>query len=85
MILHNTSGELSKFQQSAPLILEGSDRQKWLEDGENTLSDITQMPIDLELSSHTVSPSISDLTANSGDLISPAAASDQFGNYTLFS
>lgn len=83
-----SSSSMIQFENEMPAILSPSNSNLWLENedlGENQklIAEITDgHPT---LSSHSVSPSILDLTNNYKELIEPAPASDQMGNYTLFS
>jgi putative SOS response-associated peptidase YedK len=86
MITKPSSGTMLSFNEDMPAMLDASTSRKWLEledlnDIEGFLSD----DLTHELNNHTVSPKIRDIDNNDVNLIKQAPASDQYGNYTLFS
>lgn len=85
MITKPANKLLSEYYDDMPAILNASKSRKWLEmedliDIEELLSDDQSG----ELNSHTVSPKIRDISSNDVSFIDQAPASDQHGNYTLF-
>ncbi len=85
MITRPSNESVSPFQEDMPAIIESLTAKKWLlaED----LSDLEQpllKNLDHKLHSHTVSPIIMNLNINNEKMILHAPASDQYGNYTLF-
>ncbi|MFK7954429.1 MAG: SOS response-associated peptidase [Ekhidna sp.] len=86
MITQKANGQLSSFQEDMPAILNAAETRKWLESNDvNELGDLLQTSKNEQMISHNVSPKIRDIELNDVSLIKPAAASDQHGNYTLFS
>ena len=85
MITKSSNKLLSEFYDDMPAILDASKSRKWLET--ESLVDLEELLSDdqsSELNSHTVSPKIRDIESNDVSLINQAPASDQHGNYTLF-
>ena len=80
------SSTLSNFYDHMPAILDASTTRKWLEANDPIdIEELLDLNVAGELISHTVSPNIRDIERNDVSFIEPAPASDQFGNYTLFS
>ena len=83
-----SSQVMAEFENEMPAILNPVASKLWLENEDleekkTLIKKITgEHPV---LSSHPVSPSIADSNNNYKELIEPAPASDQLGNYTLFS
>ena len=83
-----SSSSLIEFDREMPAILEPSGCRTWLDstdldEKEKLILSITgNHPT---LASHSVSPSISNADNNYAELIDSVPASDQLGNYTLFS
>ncbi len=82
------SHSLSDFSPWMPALLTPSLALDWLSSGmnENAALQLIQQTTNHHpaLESHPVSPRISQLKINQPDLIQPRPASDQHGNYTLF-
>ena len=77
---------LAGFQDDMPVMLDPSTTRRWLEvEGDVDIEDFLTDKQSVELISHTVSPKIRDIQLNDVSFVRPAPASDQFGNYTLFS
>ncbi len=87
MITVPAGNKLGAYSDDMPAILTKKMADHWLEDdlsldtAESLLTEVT----DDKLLMHAVSPRITELENNDDSLIQPAAPSDQFGNYTLFS
>lgn len=85
MITRGANQPLSQFQEDMPAILDTVATRRWLEsDNQKELEDLLQNTPKEQLTSHTVSPKIRDIDDNDVSFIKPAPASDQHGNYTLF-
>ena len=86
MITKPATNPLLDYYDNMPAILNASTSRKWLEmeDLEN-VEGLLQSEQALELNSHTVSPGIRDIDSNDVSFVNQAPASDQHGNYTLFS
>ncbi len=85
MITKPANQILSDFYDSMPAILDASKSRKWLEMDEiDDLEELLSDEQSTELNSYTVSPKIRDIDMNDVSLIDQAPASDQHGNYTLF-
>jgi putative SOS response-associated peptidase YedK len=85
MITRNSNKLLMEFQEDMPAILDASASKIWLEsDDQQELEDLLLHTPKEQLTSHTVSPKIRDIDGNDVSFIKPAPASDQHGNYTLF-
>lgn len=85
MITKPSNGTFSGFFEDMPAILDASTSRKWLElDDLSDLEEILSEDQSLEMVSHTVSPKIRDIHLNDVSFINQAPASDQHGNYTLF-
>jgi putative SOS response-associated peptidase YedK len=85
MITKPSNDQLSIFQEDMPAIMDTGTMRKWLEsEEEEELTRILDYQIKQDFISHTVGPHIRDIHRNDVSLINPAPASDQFGNYTLF-
>lgn len=83
-----SSPSLIEFETQMPAILEPNDCVAWL--GEDNLVEHERLILSITkdhpaLTFHSVSPSISQIDINSPALIDAVPASDQLGNYTLFS
>ena len=85
MITREANREIAGFQEDMPAIMDTATAKKWLtsEDIDELQDALLKEPKN-ELISHTVSPRISDIDADDSSFIKPAPASDQHGNYTLF-
>ncbi|SNT12435.1 Putative SOS response-associated peptidase YedK [Ekhidna lutea] len=85
MITRPANEQISDFQEDMPAILDTANTRKWLQsDDQEELQTLLNIETKDELISHTVSPKIKDIDGNDGSFIKPAPASDQHGNYTLF-
>lgn len=85
MITRPANETILPIQEDMPLILETSFTKSWIAtEDEAELMEILQKDSSQTLISHTVSPRISNIDANEKQFIEPAPASDQHGNYTLF-
>jgi putative SOS response-associated peptidase YedK len=85
MITRSSNKLLMEFQEDMPAILDASASKIWLEsDDQQELEDLLLHTPKEQLTSHTVSPKIRDIDGNDVSFIKPAPASDQHGNYTLF-
>lgn len=87
MLTVRASGALADYQDDMPAILTKEQEQIWLDENAN-MEKLQPILEDLHLENlqmHAVSPMLSDPKNNGEQLIDPAAPSDQFGNYTLFS
>lgn len=84
MITKPANEALSSFFDHMPVIMDTSSTRKWLETEDFDLNDLISNEHPNGLSSHTVSPKIMDIGSNDVTFINPAPASDQHGNYTLF-
>ena len=86
MITCPANDSIEEFQEDMPLIMDVGSTKKWLETTEmDELEDLLMKKSKDNFTSHTVSPGIKDIDANEASFISPTPASDQHGNYTLFS
>ena len=86
MITTKANASVASFQDDMPVIMDVGATKKWLESEDSSeLEHLLVKESSEELLSHTVSPSIRDIDANDVSFINPAPASDQHGNYTLFS
>lgn len=85
MITRPADEQLLDFQDDMPAIMDASSSRRWLEsENPEELAELVSKTPSSELISHTVTPSIGDIDKNDVSLIKPAPASDQHGNYTLF-
>lgn len=85
MITRPSNEAISPFQEDMPAILDTSTTKKWISsEDDSELEELLQTVPDQTLISHTVSPRISNIDANEETFVQPAPASDQHGNYTLF-
>ncbi|WP_420316217.1 SOS response-associated peptidase [Ekhidna sp.] len=85
MITRSSNKQIADFQDDMPAILDASATRRWLEsDSEAELQQLLDFETKEELISHTVSPKIKEIDGNDNSFIKPAPASDQHGNYTLF-
>ena len=86
MITRPANPYVSTFQEDMPLIMDVGTTKKWLETEDiNELEGVLAKSTNDNLTSYTVSPRIKDIDANDVSFISSTPASDQHGNYTLFS
>lgn len=77
--------QIADYQDDMPLVLDMSVAKKWLENGDiSVLRESQQNPRNNQFVSQTVSPKITNLQLNDYSLIEPSPATDQHGNYTLF-
>jgi putative SOS response-associated peptidase YedK len=86
MITTTANETVKGIYDRMPVILDKTGEKIWL-DKASTETDLLSIltPYDRsELNLYSVSPRITDTTANVPSLISPAPPSDQFGNLTLF-
>ncbi len=75
----------SGFHDDMPAILDAGATRKWLEaEDPEEAQQLLMTEQENELISHTVSPKIRDIEGNDVSCIEPTPASDQHGNYTLF-
>ena len=85
MITKPSEGSILPFQEDMPAILDTSTTKKWISSEDDVeLEELLQKESSQPLLSHTVRPGISNIDTNDEILIQPAPASDQYGNYTLF-
>ena len=85
MITRPSNEQIGDFQEDMPAILDASATRRWLEsDDEDELNQLLNRISKEKFNSHTVSPKIRDIAGNDVSFIKPAPASDQHGNYTLF-
>ena len=85
MITRPANGQLSSFQDDMPAIMDATATRKWLESKNlEDLKMLLQKELRQKLVSHTVNPRIRDIKGNDASFIKPTPASDQNGNYTLF-
>lgn len=84
MVTKPANHTLNSFSESMPAIMDTAATRKWLESDDFDLEEILSSDYSKDLSSHTVSPKIKDISSNDVSFINPAPASDQHGNYTLF-
>jgi len=87
MLVTDSSGQLTGYQDDMPLILNKSQIDIWLskESSIESLQVILQSSEAANISLHAVNPRIVDTNTNDSSLIQAVPPSDQFGNYTLFS
>lgn len=86
MITRSANEYIGSFQEDMPLIMDVGSTKKWLEtDDLDELEKLLIKETKDDLISHTVGPMIKDIDANDVSFIKPTPASDQHGNYTLFS
>lgn len=85
MITRPADDQISDFQDDMPAIMDAASTRRWLE-SENTdeLNELLSKEHKEELLSHTVTPKIRDIEGNDVSFMERAPASDQHGNYTLF-
>ena len=77
---------MSHLGETVPVILDEAGESKWL-DPEQSFDDLIQLlkaPNEGDLHIYTVSARVSSTKVDSIELIQPAPAADQFGNYSLF-
>ena len=85
MITRPSNESIQPFQDDMPAILDTSTTKKWISSNDDLeLEELLEKESNQPLLSHTVSPGISNIDANEEMFIQPAPASDQHGNYTLF-
>ena len=85
MITRPSNDSVSPFQEDMPSILDTATTKKWIASNvDEELEEVLQQETSNSLLSHTVSPRISNIDSNDELLVQPAPASDQHGNYTLF-
>lgn len=85
MITRPSDTNLSSYHETMPAILDATMSRKWLEsDDDQIIEELVMNQNTYDLASHTVSPKIREIDHNDVSLIEPAPASDQYGNYTLF-
>lgn len=86
MITRNANNQLIDFQEDMPAILDAAETRRWLEsDDQEELEKLLKSTPKEQMTSHTVTPKIRDIDLNDVSFIKPIPASDQHGNYTLFS
>lgn len=87
MITVPAGSRLATYSEDMPALLNKEQADQWLNPvlSLENLSALLEGLTDQHLLMHAVSPRITELNANDPELIKPAAPSDQFGNYTLFS
>ncbi|WP_421764591.1 SOS response-associated peptidase [Ekhidna sp.] len=85
MITRPANKQIADFQDDMPAILDAASTRSWLQsENEEELQELLNKESLEEFISHTVSPKIKDIDGNDALFIKPAPASDQHGNYTLF-
>lgn len=85
MITRPSNMQVMEFQEDMPAILDTPSTRRWLESEDNDeLHELLGKEHKEEFLSHTVSPKIRDIEGNDVSFMKPAPASDQHGNYTLF-
>ncbi len=85
MITKKATSLLFTLQDDMPAILDAASTRKWLEsDDFGDVEELFDSASTETLISHTVSPRIRELNSNDVSLTYPAPASDQYGNFTLF-
>ena len=85
MITRPANKQIVDFQDDMPAIMDTSSTRRWLESEDpEELQELLLKETDETFLSHTVGPKIRDIDANDVSFIQPAPASDQHGNYTLF-
>ncbi|WP_425390631.1 SOS response-associated peptidase [Ekhidna sp.] len=85
MITKPSNEQMLEFQDDMPAVMDTASTRRWLEsDDQDELQALLNQELKDELISHTVSPKIKDIDGNDSSFIKPAPASDQHGNYTLF-
>lgn len=87
LITTPSSSSLEQISKKMPAILNTETEKIWLSEemeDEDKLISILQPYTDSEIEFYTVSPRINSVKINSPELIQPAPAADQFGNYSLF-
>lgn len=85
MITRSSNDQIQPYQEDMPAIMDAGTARKWLEsDDPDVLEELLNKETKQELISHTVTPKIRDIDGNDVSFIKPAPASDQHGNYTLF-
>jgi len=85
MITRPSNESIAPFQNDMPAILDTAITRKWIaSEVDAELKELLQSESNQTLLSHTVSPRISNIDSNDQMFIQPAPASDQHGNYTLF-
>ncbi len=85
MITRPANDQVSDFQEDMPAILDAASTRRWLESEKlDELQELLSKETKEEFVSHTVTPKIRDIDGNDVSFIKPAPASDQHGNYTLF-
>ena len=77
---------LSDYQEDMPLILPKSKISNWMDPGLDVqqIRDWTELPLEINMSIHPVSPAINSPDINDSRLIQVSKPADQHGNYTLF-
>lgn len=86
MITCQANESVEEFQEDMPLIMDVGSIKQWLEvDKLDELEALLMKKPKDNFISYTVSPGIKDIDINDVSFINPAPASDQHGNYTLFS
>ncbi len=85
MITRPSNEQIADFQDDMPAIMDTSSTRRWLEsEDQEELYELLNMEHKDEFLSHTVTPKIRDIEGNDVSFMKPAPASDQHGNYTLF-
>ncbi|MDE0471104.1 MAG: SOS response-associated peptidase [Ekhidna sp.] len=85
MITRPSNDLIAPFQDDMPAILDVAATKKWIAGEVDTeLEELLQSASSQTLLFHTVSPRMSNIDLNNQVFIQPAPASDQDGNYTLF-
>ena len=85
MITRPSNDVIAPFQDDMPAILDTAAIRKWIAGKvDSDLEELLQSASSQTLLSHTVSPEIRNIDSNDQMLIQAAPASDQNGNYTLF-
>lgn len=85
MITKPADDQIFPFQENMPAILDAAATRRWLESSDiDELESLLQQNAHGTFVSHTVSPKIVNIDENTASFIQQAPASDQYGNYTLF-
>lgn len=85
MITRPSNSQVAQFQDDMPAFIDAGSTRRWLESTDlKEMEELLRKDPKQELLNHTVSPEISDINANESTFIKPTPASDQHGNYTLF-
>lgn len=85
MITRPSNDQIADFQEDMPAIMDTASTRRWLESEDpDELHELLNKEHKEEFLSHTVTPKIRDIEGNDVSFMKPAPASDQHGNYTLF-